>query len=485
VWVSDEWSSSNFGANATSRKNSYTGLYVKPIIEENKTYPSSSCAAVLTYDPTQMVISSQKTVISLYTDLAYVCAASTLFDSATSTDSQRLYGYDYIQGSFYLSSTSDGDFQNLNYVLCGFSNPNRLTFGQINIRRGSLNYVKGINNSTLGSVFQNSNNYSIRNAICTLITQKEADSINDYINAQEIVAIPDTPDSIDKIRINIRSSEIGSSAFSSYILNLVGPSVGRKINIFFYKRAYVNISKHQLILLVYGPQKTFSKEDLTYDFYILVWKGSSTWNYIHSYSGFQYWNCYNNIPSSITNNMGGNVWMSTDRRLMLYVGKGPWGSSKGINTARGASNLINENGWAETSVSINDSFTAELRNTLANYYVLDIIFNSTGSKMIVFCNGQRGVQGETTITNSYVEGIHPTNIFCFVILSGGKWKNIPYSIPGFTNFWNKYNASGSGKLRPFFSVNKNYLGNTWDMSFVYPSYSENATAYYAKLTFGD
>lgn len=485
VWVKDEWSSSNFGANATSRKNSYTGLYVKPIIEENKTYPSSSCAAVLTYDPTQMVISSQKTVISLYTDLAYVCAASTLFDSATSTDSQRLYGYDYIQGSFYLSSTSDGDFQNLNYVLCGFSNPNRLTFGQINIRRGSLNYVKGINNSTLDSVFQNSNNYSIRNAICTLITQKEADSINDYINAQEIVAIPDTPDSIDKIRINIMSSEIGSSAFSSYILNLVGPSVGRKINIFFYKRAYVNISKHQLILLVYGPQKTFSKEDLTYDFYILVWKGSSTWNYIHSYSGFQYWNCYNNIPSSITNNMGGNVWMSTDRRLMFYVGKGPWGSSKGINTARGASNLINENGWAETSVSINDSFTAELRNTLANYYVLDIIFNSTGSKMIVFCNGQRGVQGGTTITNSYVEGIHPTNIFCFVILSGGKWKNIPYSIPGFTNFWNKYNASGSGKLRPFFSVNKNYLGNTWDMSFVYPSYSENATAYYAKLTFGD
>jgi hypothetical protein len=485
VWVSDEWSSSNFGANATSRKNSYTGLYVKPIIEENKTYPSSSCAAVLTYDPTQMVISSQKTVISLYTDLTYVCAASTLFDSATSTDSQRLYGYDYIQGSFYLSSTSDGDFQNLNYVLYGFSNPNRLTFGQINIRRGSLNYVKGMNNSTLGSVFQNSNNYSIRNAICTLITQKEADSINDYINAQEIVAIPDTPDSIDKIRIDIRSSEIGSSASSSYILNLVGPSVGRKINIFFYKRAYVNISKHQLILLVYGPQKTFSKKDLTYDFYILVWKGSSTWNYIHSYSGFQYWNCYNNIPSSITNNMGGNVWMSTDRRLMLYVGKGPWGSSKGINTARGTSNLINENGWAETSVSINDSFTAELRNTLANYYVLDIIFNSTGSKMIVFCNGQRGVQGETTITNSYVEGIHPTNIFCFVILRGGKWKNIPYSIPGFTNFWNKYNASGSGKLRPFFSVNKNYLGNTWDMSFVYPSYSENATAYYAKLTFGD
>lgn len=484
VWVKNEWSSSNFGGTATSRKNSYTGLHVEPIIEANKTYPSSSCAAVLTYDPTQMVISSQKTVVSLYTDSPYVYGVSTLFDSAITTDSKRLYGYGHIQGSFYLSSTSDGDFQNLNYVLCGFAGANRFTWGQIHIRRGSLNYVKGYNDSTLGSVFQNSNNYSVRNSLCTLITQKELDSVSDTINAQEIVVTPKTPYSTNEISISIQTYDIGS-IMSIYNLDITGPSVGRKINIFFYKRVQVSYSKRQLILLVSGPQKTFSQENLTFDFYVLVWKESPTWNYINSDSGVQYWHCYNNVPSAITSNMGNNFWMSSDRRIMFYIGKGPWGASKGINTARGTSNLINENGWAETSVSINDSFTAELRNTLANYYVLDIIFNSTGSKMIVFCNGQRGVQGETTITNSYVEGIHPTNIFCFVILSGGKWKNIPYSIPGFTNFWNKYNASGSGKLRPFFSVNKNYLGNTWDMSFVYPSYSENATAYYAKLTFGD
>lgn len=68
MWVKNEWSSSNFGGTSTSRKNSYTGLYIEPIIEANKTYPSSSCAAVLTYDPAQMVVSSQKTVVSLYTD---------------------------------------------------------------------------------------------------------------------------------------------------------------------------------------------------------------------------------------------------------------------------------------------------------------------------------------------------------------------------------------------------------------------------------
>ena len=482
--MKNEWSSSNFGGTATSRKNSYTGLYVEPIIEANKTYPSSSCAAVLTYDPTQMVTSSQKTVVSLYTDSPYVYGASTLFDSAITTDSERLYGYGHIQGSFYLSPSSNGDFQNLNYVCCGFSGANRLTWGQLNIRKGFLNYVKGNNDSTLGSVFQNSNNYSVRNSLCVLVTQEELNSINESINSQEVIAIPETPNNNNQISIRLQSWDI-SSSMSSYSLKVNGPTVGRKINIFFYKRAYINLSKHQLILFVYGPQKTFSEENLTFDFYVLVWKGSSTWNYINSSSSLQYWHCYNNIPSSITNNMGGNVWISKDKRFMFYVGKGPWGASKGINIVRSTSVLVDENGWAATSITINDNFVSELRSTLANYYVLDVIFNKDDSKMIVLCNGQKGAQGGAIIANSYVEGIHPTNIFCFEMLNGGKWINIPYNIVGFTNFWNKYNASGSGKLRPFFSINQNYLGNTWDMSYVYPSYSENATAYYASLTFND
>ena len=487
VWVKDEFSSGNFGRDATSRKNSYSGLYVEPIVEANKTYPSSSCAAVLTYDPSkvnELEMINLKTVASLFVDSPNVYGVSTFFDSNRENGSYRLYGYSHIQGSFYLSPSSNGDFQNLNYVCCGFSGANRLTWGQLNIRKGFLNYVKGNNDSTLGSVFQNSNNYSVRNSLCVLVTQEELNSINESINSQEIIAIPETPNNNNQISIRLQSWDIGSS-MSSYSLKVNGPTVGRKINIFFYKKAYINLSKHQLILFIYGPQKTFSQENLTFDFYVLVWKGSFTWNYLNSSSGAGYWHCYNNIPSSITNNMGGNVWMSKDKRFMFYIGKGPWGASKGINVVRGSSSLIDENGWTTTSVTINDNFTSELRNTLANYYVLDVIFNNDGSKMIVLCNGQKGAQGGAIIADSYVEGIHPTNIFCFMMLNGGKWVNIPYSIVGFTNFWNKYNASGSGKLKPFFSINQNYLGNTWDMSYVYPSYSENATAYYAKLTFGD
>ena len=487
VWVKDEFSSNNFGRDATSRKNSYSGLYVEPVIEANKTYPSSSCAAVLTYDPSkvnELEMKNLKTVASLFVDSPNVYGVSTFFDSNRANGSYRLYGYSHKQGSFYLSPSSNGDFQNLNYVCCESSGVIRLIWGQLNIKKGFLNYVKGNNDSTLGSVFQNSNNYSVRNSLCVLVTQEEVNSINESINSQEIIAIPETPNNNNQISIELQSWDIGSS-MSSYSLKVNGPTVGRKINIFFYKRAYINLSKHQLILFVYGPQKTFSEENLTFDFYVLVWKGSFTWNYINSSSGLQYWHCYNNIPSSITNNMGGNVWISKDKRFMFYVGKGPWGASKGINIVRSTSVLVDENGWAATSITINDNFVSELRSTLANYYVLDVIFNKDGSKMIVLCNGQKGAQGGAIIANSYVEGIHPTNIFCFEMLNGGKWKNIPYSIVGFTNFWNKYNASGSGKLRPFFSINQNYLGNTWDMSYVYPSYSENATAYYASLTFND
>ena len=487
VWVKDEFSSNNFGRDATSRKNSYSGLYVEPVIEANKTYPSSSCAAILTYDPNKvnsLEMINLKTVVSLYVYSPYVYGVSTFFDSNKMNGPYSLYGYNHIQGSFYLSPSSNGDFQNLNYVCCGFSGANRLTWGQLNIRKGFLNYVKGDNDSTLGSVFQNSNNYSVRNSLCVLVTQEEVNSINETINSQEIIAIPETPNNNNQISIRLQSWDIGSS-MSSYSLKVNGPTVGRKINIFFYKRAYINLSKHQLILFVYGPQKTFSEENLTFDFYVLVWKGSSTWNYINSSSGLQYWHCYNNIPSSITNNMGGNVWMPKDKRFMFYVGKGPWGASKGINIVRGSFSLIDENGWTTTSVTINDNFTSELRSTLANYYVLDIVFNKDSSKIIALCNGQKGAQGGAIIADSYVEGIHPTNIFCFVMLNGGKWVNIPYNIVGFTNFWNKYNASGSGKLKPFFSINQNYLGSTWDMSYVYPSYSENATAYYASLTFND
>ena len=487
VWVKDEFSSGNFGKDATSRKNSYSGLYVEPIIEANKTYPSSSCAAILTYDPNKvnsLEMINLKTVASLYVETPYVYGVSTFFDSIGVNDPYKLYGYGHIQGSFYLSPSSNGDFQNLNYVCCGFSGANKLTWGQLNIRKGFLKYVKGNNDVALGSVFQNSNNYSVRNSLCVLVTQEELNSINESINDQEIIAIPEAPNNNNQISIKLQSWNIGSST-SSYSLEVNGPTVGRRINIFFYKRAYINLSKHQLILFVYGPQKIFSEENLTFDFYVLVWKGSSTWNYINSSSGLQYWHCYNNIPSSITNNMGGNVWMSEDKRFMFYVGKGPWGASKGINIVRSTSVLVDENGWAATSITINDNFVSELRSTLADYYVLDVIFNKGGYKMIVLCNGQKGAQGGAIIADSYVEGIHPTNIFCFEMLNGGKWINIPYNIVGFTNFWNKYNASGSGKLRPFFSINQNYLGNTWDMSYVYPSYSENATAYYASLTFND
>ena len=170
----------------------------------------------------------------------------------------------------------------------------------------------------------------------------------------------------------------------------------------------------------------------------------------------------------------------------MYCKRGNYGIGKGINTVTSSNSLFSVNvGWNEIATySINDSSTADLRNTLANYYVLEIQFNKNENKMIVLCNDTVGAQGGKTL-DQYIEGIHPTHLFTFVY-NGKKWVNIPYSTLGFTNFWNKYISSGSSgaKYKPFFNVNPNYLGS-WDMSYSFPSYNENTTAYYAKLTFGD
>lgn len=99
----------------------------------------------------------------------------------------------------------------------------------------------------------------------------------------------------------------------------------------------------------------------------------------------------------------------------MYCKRGNYGIGKGINTVTSSNSLFSVNvGWNEIATySINDSSTADLRNTLANYYVLEIQFNKNENKMIVLCNDTVGAQGGKTL-DQYIEGIHPTHLFTFV-----------------------------------------------------------------------
>ena len=498
VWVKDEWSGGD--AVAVTRKNSYTGLvYYNNItsseVTENKGYPSSSCSMVLTYNTNDSSVNQDvpqgKTIISLGIDpdnFLYTRTSVLAPGLPNVFSDNRLSGYYYMQGSLYLSKSSDGDFQNIVGTFLSDSSAYRITWMEFNVRRRSLNYLKiDVFGQADNWIFNFSNNYSIRNSITQLFTRDESDIIHNEYSYDNCYITPIYNSAINLVRFKINSWSIGSGTAGYQFDIYSSVTVSKVFKILFYKKLHIDYKNRILIILGFGPDSSATSNPGGINMVgILIFRGAPTWNYIDDSQGNNFWFFYNNIPSAITDDFGLNAWVTTDMKTLMYCKRGNYGIGKGINTVTSSNSLFSVNiGWNETATySINDSSTADLRNTLANYYVLEIQFNKNNNKILVLCNDTVGAQGGKTL-DQYIEGIHPTHLFTFVY-NGKKWVNIPYSTLGFTNFWNKYISSGSSgaKYKPFFNVNPNYLGS-WDMSYSFPSYNENMTAYYAKLTFGD
>ena len=498
VWVKDEWSGGD--AVAVTRKNSYTGLvYYNNItsseVTENKRYPSSSCSMVLTYNTNDSSVNQDvpqgKTIISLGIDpdnFLYTRTSVLAPGLPNVFSDNRLSGYYYMQGSLYLSKSSDGDFQNIVGTFLSDSSAYRITWMEFNVRRRSLNYLKiDVFGQADNWIFNFSNNYSIRNSITQLFTRDESDILHNEYSYDNCYITPIYNTAINLVRFKINSWSIGSGTAGYQFDIYSSVTVSKVFKILFYKKLHIDYKNRILIILGFGPDSSATSNPGGINMVgILIFRGAPTWNYIDNSLGNNFWFFYNNIPSAITDDFGLNAWVTTDMKTLMYCKRGNYGIGKGINTVTSSNSLFSVNiGWNEIATySINDSSTADLRNTLANYYVLEIQFNKNENKMIVLCNDTVGAQGGKTL-DQYIEGIHPTHLFTFVY-NGKKWVNIPYSTLGFTNFWNKYISSGSSgaKYKPFFNVNPNYLGS-WDMSYSFPSYNENMTAYYAKLTFGD
>ena len=498
VWVKDEWSGGD--AVAVTRKNSYTGLvYYNNItsseVTENKGYPSSSCSMVLTYNTNDSSVNQDvpqgKTIISLGIDpdnFLYTRMSVLAPGLPNVFSDNRLSGYYYMQGSLYLSKSSDGDFQNIVGTFFSDSSAYKITWMEFNVRHGSLDYLKiDVFGQADNWIFNFSNNYSIRNSITQLFTRDESDIIHNEYLYNNCYITPIYNSAINLVRFKINSWSIGSGTAGNQFDIYSSVTVSKVFKILFYKKLHIDYKNRILIILGFGPDSSATSNPGGINMVgILIFRGAPTWNYIDDSQGNNFWFFYNNIPSAITDDFGLNAWATTDMKTLMYCKRGNYGIGKGINTVTSSNSLFSVNiGWNEIATySINDSSTADLRNTLANYYVLEIQFNKNENKMIVLCNDTVGAQGGKTL-DQYIEGIHPTHLFTFVY-NGKKWVNIPYSTLGFTNFWNKYISSGSSgaKYKPFFNVNPNYLGS-WDMSYSFPSYNENMTAYYAKLTFGD
>ena len=255
------------------------------------------------------------------------------------------------------------------------------------------------------------------------------------------------------------------------------------------KRFLFTQSSHELSVLVYGERNDVNNKCHAA---VISFKGND-WDGLRSPSSVNIFSVYDNFPAAFTDKMGNNMWISSNLKWMFAILYGttdkPYG--KGLVTVKSATPIIGKTGWSSTTYYIDDDSTLEIRNVVANKYVLDIIFNKTDYKIIVLCNSLIGSgfdrgQADTSISPDY--------LYCFVY-EGKKWIEVSKESVGMNILWSRYNnyktVAGGGTsvdYKPYFNVTSIAgLNTNKNISFIYPAtYSTyKPVAYEFGLTFGD
>ena len=324
------------------------------------------------------------------------------------------------------------------------------------------------------------NMYSINNTFCP-ISAFEADGSN-YNYGYYIASCTEDRNSI-YISIMKQFSYMNISNIEIVNLHLDDVTQSYQYN-FLTKRIYYkyNSSADEVQIIILG----FARTSDQWRCFIIVYNGDiqllGAIN--HRYKSFE------NIPSSINDNMGANGWVSPDLKWFFHTplmrNVSNEFDKKGLGTVKGINALFDMNGWSSTTYYQDDDSTLDLRNILANYYVLEIQFNKNSNKILVLCNDTQGAFRRVA-WNDYVNGCSPTHVFAF-IYNGKKWVQLSQSLVGMTDIWNTYQNSMSGKtnsgFRPPFIISPNYEGKL-KISYIYPAMERIYTAYQATLTFGD
>ena len=487
VWVSDLQSYSGFILR-TDKTQGYSGM-VNQKAANYKTYlqqPSNSQAAILNYKPNEALPDNKGLfAFSIYPSSSYIYILSNILfqDGSVSSYEEisnsniKLYSEYTRHISFKLSPKSDGDFQ---MMICWVITNNEEGFISVHVRRNNLTYFSGYTSSNYTVCSRYSNSYSILNSLALILHEPEVGLTTN----EAFYLIPSVLQSTS-FNFSIVTFSFNSN-FDITIFSLT-PQVEYGQKPIFFRRIFIDVENILLITLFWGPFMNSSTSiDATFDVGALIFS-SNSWTYIDA-PGFNGWKYYKNIPSSITDNMGNNLWVTKDMKWMFHVGKGTYGASKGINTVRGVSALFNSTGWAGVTYYQNDSTTTDIRTALSNYYVLEIIFNQANNKMIVLCNDTQGSFGlaDWNGATGFVPGIQPTHLFIFIKV-GDTWKQRSIDSVGMTNVWNTYQSSVSGKTppyKPFFSILPDY-NQILNISYVYPAYNIERKAYQCTLTFGD
>ena len=468
----------------SDRTNTYTGLGMNMEIEELK-QPSNSYGFVLTIPSSfgnegilrrPLVLYGMGASNNVYTSMANK-------ENSYSRDILGSLDFGKVLTNILLSEVIYGGVLYTEYVFTNFDMYGNLRTEYF-IRRiseyGSFFSIQSDNRVLTKGLNTYQNNYSIKNTI-SFIRYDELRVWNSFYVTQ-LIYISELPTDTQVIFDIYYKRYVSESTLSANTVTLFYPDDG------IYKTKGRNIKKiyfdaNYAWFIVYGERYN----DDTKNHFILV-RLLKTDGII----GGSYLSLHSYVPYEVTKNAGRNMWISSNFKYIFFVNNSNTSHyEKGLSTIRGGNALIDvssNKGWNENVVYYeNDDSTLELRNAVQNKYVLDIVFNDKGNKMIVLCNDTKGCfVSASDFQKRYVEGIQPNSMYCFM-LSKTKWVQIELQTTGMSDLWNNYNNSGTSGMgyRPTLSFDYNNVDNTTGISFVYPAYNVNIKGYYAQLTFGD
>jgi hypothetical protein len=344
----------------------------------------------------------------------------------------------------------------------------------ITYKRSNNAYVLGLSSNNLLKLL---NNYSILKAIATITVISTAKnnwyyySVYGYNNYYFIVG-----------RVQVKTGgTILSNERIDYreLTNYPYPDSISWNHIGFIKIGEIN-KKAILLGRLFNEQVTNKFDYLIY----VVTMGNTTGIEIMDISN---WACYYNIPSEITEVVGGDCWISPDSKWWFFISTSSASVyTKGLYYIRTAdtSVLFTETGFTNKSYVISTDSDSVYQAT-KEYYILKVKFNSNSDKMMVLGNSSKGYFGDGTLTDTtYVEGIQPDIIMCFILDKSKKqWKQLSHTNVGLSSLWDKYAASASSSgntYKPSFNFINNEIIN-----FVYPGGQPPYTSYSYNLTWGE
>ena len=341
----------------------------------------------------------------------------------------------------------------------------------ITYKKSNNAYVLGLSSNNLLKLL---NNYSILKAITTITVISTAQnhwfyySVYGYNNYFFIVG-----------RVQVKTGGTTSSNERidyRELTNYPYPDSISWNHIGFIKIGEIN-KKAILLGRLFNEQVTNKFDYLIY----VVTMGNTTGIEIMDISN---WACYYNIPSEITEVVGGDCWISPDSKWWFFISTSSASVyTKGLYYIRttDTSVLFTETGFTNKSYVISTN-TDSVYQATKEYYILKVKFNSNSDKMMVLGNSSKGYFGDGTLTDTtYIEGIQPDIIMCFILDKSKKqWKQLSHTNVGLSSLWNSYAASASSSgntYKPSFNFINNEIIN-----FVYPGGQPPYTSYSYNLT---